>query len=120
MKEYIHDLEKKCEFQQNTINDLVKELDTLNKKGEDLHNERCAFVEKAKALEEQRNKLLEEIAGYGDTIKKQRCELQAKENNIIMLGESLAKVEREADKAEIYKEMYMTLLDKLISVRGEA
>lgn len=35
-----------------------------------------------------------------------------------LLDESFEKVSREADKAEIYKEMYMTLLDKVISARG--
>lgn len=84
--------------QQNTINDLVK---------------------RNTELLEERDKLLEEIGGYGETIKNQAFDMQVQEKKIIMLGESLAKVEREADKASIYKEMYMTLLDKVISARGK-
>ncbi len=45
-------------------------------------------------------------------------ELEAREKARILLDESFEKVSREADKAEIYKEMYMTLLDKVISARG--
>ena len=90
-------MEEERNAQQHTINDLVK-----------------ANAE----LLEERDKLLEEIGGYGDTIRMQANELQVKEKNIIMLGESFSKVEREADRAEIYKEMYMTLLDKVIAARG--
>lgn len=46
------------------------------------------------------------------------CEIQARETANTLLRESLEKVSREADKAGIYKEMYMTLLDKVISARG--
>ena len=100
------------------VEEMQKNIYALEKKCDILHNERCAFEEKAKALEEQRNKLLEEIAGYGETIKKQSFELREKEKRITTIGDTLGNVCREADRAEIYKEMYMTLLDKVISARG--
>lgn len=47
-------------------------------------------------------------------------ELEAREKANELLRKSLEETSREADKAGIYKEMYMTLLDKIISARGEA
>ena len=60
--------------------------------------------EKVKTLEDEREKLI--------------LEIEAREKANILLNESLTKASSEADKAGIYKEMYMTLLDKVIAVRG--
>lgn len=76
--------------------------------------------EKVKALEDERNKLLEEIAGYGDTIKKQGIELQAREKTNIMLGEELTKASHEAEKALFYKEMYDSLMDRVMAMTVKA
>lgn len=77
-------------------------------------------VEAADMLEEHttRDKLQAEYDELLAECKALKCELDAREKANILLGESLAKVEREAEKAGIYKEMYMTLLDKVISARG--
>ena len=83
--------------QQHTINDLVK-----------------ANAE----LLEERDKLLEEIAGYGETIKRQSGDLHAKDIENTNLRTHLAQQSIEAASATIYKEMYMTLLDKVIAARG--
>lgn len=113
--EEVHQTRDKLEAE---YDELLNENKSLKQHILDLNMERGEMLDKVKEMEGQRDKLIAEIGGFGDTIKKQAYELQAKEKNIIMLGESLAKVEREADKAEIYKEMYMTLLDKVISARG--
>lgn len=47
-------------------------------------------------------------------------ELEARNKANEWLRKSLEETSREAGRAGIYKEMYMTLLDKIISARGEA
>lgn len=71
-----------------------------------LHNERHDFVERIECQKHEISLMLND--------------LEAREKANTLLRESLEKVSREADKAGIYKEMYMTLLDKLISAKGEA
>ena len=82
------------------------------------HNQRDAMMDKVKTLEDANAKLLKEIEGFGVTIKKQGLELRSRDETIKLLGDSLDKECREADKARIYKEMYDALLDKIISARG--
>ena len=70
----------------------------------DAADECHALRRRVQMLEEERVKL--------------NYEIEAREKANTLLNESLTKVSSEADKAGIYKEMYMTLLDKVIAVRG--
>jgi hypothetical protein len=74
--------------------------------------------EQVKALEEERDKLRGVIGELKSEMDLMLKENEARDKAHTLLSESLDKVSREADKAEIYKEMYMTLLDKVISARG--
>lgn len=69
-------------------------------------------------LQEENSELKHDNADLRKECDALECEIQARETANTLLRESLEKVSREADKAGIYKEMYMTLLDKVISARG--
>lgn len=69
-------------------------------------------------LEAEYAELLDESKALKHEMAMMKNELEAREKAHIILNESFEKVSREADKASIYKEMYMTLLDKVISARG--
>lgn len=69
-------------------------------------------------LLEERDTLLDLNEALKHEMALMQNELEARDKARILLDESFEKVSREADKAGIYKEMYMTLLDKVISARG--
>ena len=69
-------------------------------------------------LEAEYAELLDKNRSMKKEMALMKNEMEAREKARILLDESFEKVSREADKAEIYKEMYMTLLDKVIAARG--
>jgi len=93
--------EKEMDAQRNTIIDLTK------RNGE---------------LLEERDKLLVETCGYGETIKRQADELQACHKEMVMMGNELKAATIGAEKTKVYKELYETLMDKVmkLAMRGEA
>ena len=93
--------EGKATLNMTTDGTVAMPYDNTN---EELRNERDAMLRRVQALEDERIKL--------------NYEIEAREKANALLNESLTKVSGEADKAGIYKEMYMTLLDKVIAVRG--
>ena len=104
------------------INALEGEVRRLEKKCQDLHNDRCAFEEKANTLKEQRDKLMEEIGGYGETIKRQADELQANSKQLVMMGNELKAATLGAEKTKVYKELYESMMDRMmkLAMRGGA
>lgn len=74
--------------------------------------------EKVKTLEEERNAAIEHTKAVKHEMALMENELKAREKANEWLRKSLEETIHEAYNAGIYKEMYMTLLDKIISARG--
>ena len=101
--------------------DMLEEHTTCEKleaEYAELLDENKALEEKLKAEQGERRVLIKEAEEKTDMLCSMGQTLSDRDKKITQLNEQLEEAIRTAARAEIYKEMYMTLLDKVIAARG--
>ena len=90
--------------------------DKLQAEYDELLDENKAMERRNAELLEERDKLLEEITGYGETIKRQSDELQEYRRTIVIQENEHKAAILGAQKSMVYKELYTDLMERVMNL----